>query len=207
MDFNAVESGPQAIFNFTWDDRCADWEAVVVKFLPPACIPEPFHGGLDGRKITGLLEVTGYAGLLENAVKMGTFLKAKFLTDIAKILKLPLPGKKQGSGSTGGLVKLDYARALVHYFFPEASANDFEWMVNGTWTETQGAPFWTHRARIITIFSKSGSALFRTYSRIGVVQGFRVVQKYFQVYWGGTTSSKVWAVFLVELGRNPFFKF
>ena len=104
--------------NYTFQEDCGNWQAVQTDTIIPACFDEGFRGSGLG------LCVKNFTPLLPAAIFKGTFLTVKLLTQIAKVLKLDLPKKGEGSGKTGNVVKIDYAKALIGHYFENASETE-----------------------------------------------------------------------------------
>eukprot|EP00435_Cladocopium_sp_Y103_P028493 s2646_g7.t1 len=97
--------------NYTFQENYGNWEAVETETVIPACLEEGFRFSSFG------LRVKSFQPLLQAAVWKGTFLTVKHLTQISKVLGLTLPNKGQGSGKNGNVVKVDYARSLIEFYF------------------------------------------------------------------------------------------
>lgn len=129
VDFSCQDT--KLIFNYTLDDAVANWEAVQTVLWPRCCLPEELHGGFQGRRITSAHEIVGYSGLVPAFVKTAPFVKADVLKRMCKVLNFRLPGPKQGSGKSGGVIKIDVAKALVNGLFPDESEKEQLRMIEG----------------------------------------------------------------------------
>lgn len=57
--------------------------------------------------------------MLRGALQEGVFLTAQQLKHICSSLKIVLPGRKQGSGKNGNVIKKDIALCLLRHVFPD----------------------------------------------------------------------------------------
>ena len=112
---------PQFMLNISLDAARTPWQAVDTTLIIPACMPEELHG----LQTSGALAIGGYDSLLRSALKRGIFLTRKQLAQTCKELNVTLPGKNQGSGKNGRLVKQDFARSLVELQGCTSSSLDF----------------------------------------------------------------------------------
>ena len=106
-----AQQHPDFLLNYDVSDDCP-WKYVKVQALPPCCLDSE-----SGKHVGSLFEVVSVKPLLEAAVWDGVFLTAKQCRLICLSRKVTLPGKGQGSGKKRGLIKLDYARSLVNFFY------------------------------------------------------------------------------------------
>ena len=103
-----------AMFNFELSEELATWASVKVRLLPPSCLPV----GLVNNGIA--FEVIRKDGwILKDALRSGIALTVEQLRQACQSVGADLPAKKEGSGSKGAIVKVDYARALIAKVFAD----------------------------------------------------------------------------------------
>ena len=95
--FLAVDTAwnePLTLFmsNYTFQEDAGNWEAVETVLVIPACFDQSFSGSGFG------LCIKNFIPLLQAAVLRGTFLTVKHLTQIARVMRLKIPEKGEGSG-------------------------------------------------------------------------------------------------------------
>ena len=103
------------------------WRHVPTELMHPLELPPAIRS-----RYGCVLLQTGPAGsMVAASVRLGQPLNLDQLKLLQGHYRFPLPGPKQGSGKHGGIVKLDYAKALVAHFFKDASQEEIDGMVNG----------------------------------------------------------------------------
>ena len=121
-------NGPKTIFNAIKDDADFQWNHLPVELSLPSVLPE----ALQSAGVACCWEIVGPAeDPVKAAVSMGTFLKVEMLKELHTFLLFDLPEKGEGSGKSGRLVKLDYARGLVDHYFPVCAVAEKQRMVGG----------------------------------------------------------------------------
>eukprot|EP00435_Cladocopium_sp_Y103_P047920 s1957_g14.t1 len=109
------------MFNFKVAEDICEWRRVLAKALPPACIPVNFS------YLGSIFQVDSKdEWILRGALRDGVFLTIQQLRSICVSLKVVLPGKKQGSGKNGNVVKKDIALCLLKHVFPDLAENEGE---------------------------------------------------------------------------------
>ena len=79
-----------------------------------------------------LLQTSPHESMVAASVRLGQPLNMEQLKALHGHYRFPLPPPKHGSGKKGGIVKQDYAEALVNHFFKDkVDKADFESMVSG----------------------------------------------------------------------------
>ena len=109
------------MFNFKVTDDLADWKRVRAKALPPACLPANM-----GHIASALRVEVKDQWILKAAIDEGISLNVKQLRSVCASLKVRLPGKGQGSGKKGSIIKKDIALALIKFLHPEFVDNEQE---------------------------------------------------------------------------------
>ena len=107
------ESQRQPDFIMNFDVAGGEWRRVEFELLPPACVPVELHDRGMGLLVTGTKELV--QGGLEDGIQL--------TVDEMKMIcrALGIQPKSPGSGKNGNVVKIDWASALIHHFFPQAS--------------------------------------------------------------------------------------
>ena len=123
-NFGATTAGIDKLkfmFNFKVAEDLCEWRRVVAKPLPPACIPVNFSF------LGSIFQIDSKdEWVLRGALRDGIFLTVQQLRSICGSLKVALPGRKQGSGKNGNVVKKDIALCLLKHVFPDLSENEGE---------------------------------------------------------------------------------
>ena len=113
---------PRWMFNDRLDDT--GWVHIPTELCHPWEVPVNFRGDF-----ATMLRVTGPSlGLVAAAVKVGIFMNVDRLKTLIAHFKIPLP--TEGSGKKGGLIKQDYASAVVDHFHPGATSAEKRAMVS-----------------------------------------------------------------------------
>ena len=103
------------LHNFSCERTC-EWRYVHQRALPPAFLPDELSQYGTAFEVTNRDE-----WILKGSIQAGVFLNVTRLSQICAMLRCPLPGKNEGSGKNGRLVKIDYARALARFLWPTES--------------------------------------------------------------------------------------
>ena len=78
--------------------------------------------------------------LVPSGIEMGIYLTMKQLKSLHQHYKFTLPGKKEGSGKGGRLIKSDFARAIINHFHPSSDdsqrATMFQGIMGKNWKHT-----------------------------------------------------------------------
>lgn len=99
------------------------WKCVEFKVMLPLMVPPPL------RKYGAVMKLGAQdEPLVPSAIKAGICLTRVQLESLQRAEGFPLPPSGSGSGKNGNLVKEDYARAAVTYYFPTATQPEFDHM-------------------------------------------------------------------------------
>ena len=106
-------------------DSNGKWQMLPVKLQLPSQLPQALRSYGSAWLVTGEKQ-----SLVKSAVFAGVFLTVKTLEYIQSLLQYKLPEKGEGSGKHGGIVKLDHAKALVGFLWPNATEADKTRMID-----------------------------------------------------------------------------
>ena len=100
------------------------WRSVPFKVCTPRCVPAAL-----GADYCAVLVQTGDAeDIVVGGLRAGIFLTKEQLQLMWQAFKFELPPKGHGSGKNGSLVKQDFARGLLRYFFPGFDESSEQWL-------------------------------------------------------------------------------
>lgn len=133
-------------------DEPTGWCHIPVDLLHPWNVPSDLrsYGVVFAQK--GPLQT-----LLHSGVREGICLNNDQLKHLQALLRYPLPGKGEGHGKEGGVIKRDRAEALVRFLFPHASKEEQWDMVCGIlgrkWRHLDSSASSVHSADILSAFN------------------------------------------------------
>ncbi|CAL1160075.1 unnamed protein product, partial [Cladocopium goreaui] len=109
---------PQFYFNYSTNPAKTPWQHVETEVLPPCALPAQIQQAAGSGMLWRL--VGGEQSLVKAALAHGiVFQNVKQIDQVIRNNSVPLP--KTGSGSSGGLLRADKCKALVDFFFADAS--------------------------------------------------------------------------------------
>ena len=125
----------------------------------PFEVQHPFEtpAALRGRFSVVLRQTGPPEGVVFAAVKHGCFLTVGQLKLLHGVFRFPMVSKPNGHGKDGGVVKRDWADALIKFLFPDANTKDQWDMLQGimgkNWKHLKHERVSRHSAEILTAFN------------------------------------------------------
>ena len=119
---------PRWIFNHTVSDAAATWRHIPCRVLAPVEVPVRMQDYCSVLKQTAPVENIVKAGL-----RNGLFMTKPQMMSLWQVERFAKPLHGQGSGTNGGVVKADLARAVLQHYFPDIpqESDDFQKMFKG----------------------------------------------------------------------------
>ena len=115
---------PEWICNHSVGVTC-EWVCIPYRVAPPAALPQHLqgHGCL-------LQQTDAEEDVVKASLRSGIMLTKDQLHSLWQVAKFKLPEAKKGSGRNGNIIKIDYCRAALDHFFPDASPEQYDHMMN-----------------------------------------------------------------------------
>lgn len=167
-----------------WNDKieidvatATSWLHVPVQVQHPWLLPE----GIRQEYTVAFLQTGEPESLLHAAVREGATINVQELKLIQGALKFPLPGKKQGHGKDGRLVRRDYVESLVKFLFGDLPKEE-QWklvckMVNGIEKHLSNKQTSKHAADILAAFEGLEKTDQKEFSELVAVHADELVLK------------------------------
>lgn len=98
------------------------WQYVPVKRVVRGLIPRDMY--VAGFSFCWQITSSEGESLIRSAVREGTWIALNHLRLVCNKLGVDPPEPKKGSGKDGAVVKIDWARKLVDFLFPDSSVEE-----------------------------------------------------------------------------------